>query len=124
MFQTKNSKEQKEKQNTFFSRVLTVAILAITLYFLISFVTDQDHPTGKFYNGTITGVYKPEVGTRDTKSKLLVTLDDGAIVKVTPADMGAWQIGNRITVEEMSSMRFRIKTYRFVKYIEPPIKGE
>ncbi len=116
MLETQNSKDQKIKQNLLVSRILTVAILIIILFFLISFMTDQQHPTGRFYHGTITGVYKPEVGARDTKNKVLVTLDDGSIIKISPANMGDWQIDERIIVEEVSSMRYRIKTYRFVKY--------
>ncbi len=109
--------QKKVKQNLPVSRILIVAVLLIVLFFLVSFMTDKKHPTGKFFNGTITGVSQPDINARETETKVLVTLDDGTIVKVTPADMGAWQRGKRITVEEMSSMRFRIKTYRFVKHI-------
>ena len=113
-----NSSEQKIKRNKLVGTILAVAMSIVALYFIIPFATDQPRPTGKLYNGTISGVYKPEVGARDSKTKILVTLDDGAIVKVPPANMGEWKVDKRITVEEMSSMRFSIKTYRFEKYIE------
>ena len=113
-----NPSERKIKRNKLVGTILAFAMSIVALHFLISFATDRPYSTGRFYNGTITGIYKPEVDARDSRTKVLVTLDDGAIVKVLPENMGDWQIGKRISVEEMSSMRYKIKTHRFENYIE------
>ena len=113
--------EKEEKKKTFWG-IVKVALLLLGGICFMAYLYDPFQTTGKQYEGTITGAYKPESDERAAKTRLLIELYEGKTVRIIATRAGAYQVGKRVIVEQLSSKRFKRRSYRFVKYIEPPIK--
>ena len=112
--------EKEEKMKTIRGVAMIVFLLLCASVFMM-YIYDPSQPTGMHFNGTITGTYKAETDRKAAPTKVLIQLDEGGTIKVSAMRMGAYKNGKRVIVELWHSKRFKKKSYRFTKYIEPPI---
>lgn len=106
----------ERKQGRRFLLVWVPTIIIVVLFFY-AFVFDPPRPVGQPVAGISKGGGQghPGEGTGKTYS---VLLDDGRVVKLDGSQMGSFEEGRRLLVQEKVTLIFKRTSFSFVRYIE------
>lgn len=105
--------------NTLFTTIMVVGFVGIIIGLPFVWYAEPFKVTGE-YKGKVTGLYQRQ--TRyGSPTQFQITLENGKIVNVNPANMGVFQRGRPVIVRESVSKYFRRTHYVFVRYDDPPL---
>jgi hypothetical protein len=109
--------QESKWYNTVLKTIVTLGFIGIIIGLPFVWYAEPFEVTGQ-YKGKISGLYQRQ--TRyGSPTRFLITLENGKIVAVNPSQMGVFQRGRRVIVEESVSKYFRRHHYMFVRYDDP-----
>lgn len=94
--------------------MLTVIILLFAAILLFAY---DLYIAGKEVVGSVQSEYKQTL-QRYVSTRFVIKLDNGQFVDVQANRMGAFRKGNRVIVQEMTSLIFKRREYKFLRYSE------
>jgi hypothetical protein len=94
---------------------LPVIIVIVLLFY--AFVFDPPRPVGQPIPGISRESEQARFGETAGKAYMVV-LDDGRLVNLAGSQLGSFEAGRRVLVQENITLIFKKKSFSFVRYLE------
>ena len=94
---------------------LPVIIVAVLFFYALVF--DPPRPVGQPIPGISRESEQARLGETAGKAYMVV-LDDGRLVNLAGSQLGSFEAGRRVLVQENITLIFKKKSFSFVRYLE------
>ena len=119
MKKRKGKKHRDSKQFVWINYTKPIILLTVIILLFVAILVFAYDPyiAGKEVVGSVQSEYKQTLQGYVT-TRFVIKLDNGELVDIQGNRMGAFRKGKRVIVQEMTSLIFKRREYKFLRYSE------